>query len=81
MAQISYNIIVGLAAVVVVHADVTDTLGFLVIIAILTPALALALAAGGGMAVFSIVSGGVAGIATTLAGSSPKFSLWQNRAL
>ena len=81
MAQISYNIIVGLAAVVVVHADVTDTLGFLVIIAILAPALALALAAGGGMAVFSIVSGGVAGIATTLAGGSPKVSLWQNRAL
>lgn len=81
MAQISYNIIVGLAAVVVVNADVTDTLGFLVIIAVLAPALALALAAGGGMAVFHVVSSGVAGFATTLAGSSPKVPLWRDRAL
>lgn len=46
MAQVSYNIIVGLAGVVVVNADVTDTLGCLVIIGLLAPALALAIADG-----------------------------------
>lgn len=81
MAQLSYNIIVGLAAVVVVNADITDTLGFLVIIAILAPALALALAAGGGMAVFHVINSGVAGIATTLAGGSPKLPLWRDKHL
>ncbi|MDX2244965.1 MAG: hypothetical protein NW224_30180 [Leptolyngbyaceae cyanobacterium bins.302] len=81
MAQISYNIIVGLAAVVVVNADVTDTLGFLVIISILAPALALALAAGGGMAVFHVISSGVAGIATTLVGGSPRLALWRDKHL
>lgn len=81
MAQISYNIIVGLAAVVVVNADVTDTLGFLVIISILAPALALALAAGGGMAVFHVISSGITGIATTLAGGSPRLALWRDKHL
>ncbi|MGA7937815.1 MAG: hypothetical protein WCA35_29975 [Kovacikia sp.] len=81
MAQVSYNIIVGLAAVVVVNANVTDTLGFLVIIAILAPALALALASGGGMVVFNIINAGSAGIAATLASGSPRVTLWNNTPL
>lgn len=40
MAQVSYKIIVGLAGVVVVNADVTDILGFLVIIGLLALAIA-----------------------------------------
>lgn len=60
LAKVSYNIIVGLAAVVVVNANATDTLGFLVIMSILAPALALALAAGGGMAIFHVINTGVA---------------------
>ena len=81
MAQVSYNIIVGLAAVVVVNANVTDTLGFLVVIAILAPALALALASGGGMVVFNIINAGSAGIAATLASGSPRVTLWNNQPL
>ncbi len=81
MAQVSYNIIVGLAAVVVVNANVTDTLGFLVVIAILAPALALALASGGGMVVFNIINAGSAGIAATLASGSPRVTLWNNTPL
>lgn len=56
MAQISYNIIVGLCAEVIVKSDITDVNGFLVIVGLLAPALALAIAAGGGMSVFNIIS-------------------------
>ncbi len=66
-AQICYNIIVGLAAVVILNANVYDTNGFLVLIAILAPALALGLAAGGGMAIFNIMLSGSAVIVTQLA--------------
>jgi len=70
-AKVSYNIIVGLAAVVVVNAGTTDTMGFLVIMAILAPALALALAAGGGMAVFHTINTGVVSMGLLVAGRSP----------
>ena len=59
LAKVSYNIIVGLSAVVVVNAETTDTMGFLVIMAILAPALALALAAGGGLAIFHVINTGL----------------------
>lgn len=71
MAQVCYNIIVGVAAVVVVNAEVTDTMGFLVIIALLAPALALALAAGGGMAVFHVINSGAVGMLSTVAANVP----------
>ena len=71
LAKVSYNIIVGLAAVVVVNAGTTDTMGFLVIMAILAPALALALAAGGGMAVFHTINSGVASMGLMAAGHIP----------
>lgn len=67
MAQICYNIVVGLAAVVILNANTFDTNGFLVLISILAPALALALAAGGGLAIFNIMLSGTAGMATVLA--------------
>jgi hypothetical protein len=61
MAKFSYNVIVGLAATVVVAADAqtSSDIGFLLLLSILAPILALALAGGGGMAVFRGVSGGV----------------------
>lgn len=71
LAKVSYNIIVGLAAVVVVNAEATDTMGFLVIMAILAPALALALAAGGGMAIFHVINTGMARAIGTLSSFSP----------
>ncbi len=61
LAKFSYNIIVGLAATVVVAAEAQSSadIGFLLLISVLAPVLALALAGGGGMAVFRGVSGGV----------------------
>ncbi len=61
MAKFSYNVIVGLAATVVVGANAQEQgdFGFLLLIGVLAPVLALALAGGAGMAVFRGVSGGV----------------------
>ena len=66
MAQISYNIIIGLAATVMINSDVVDTNGFLVIIALLAPALALGLSAGGGMTIFNIILSGSTGAVAML---------------
>lgn len=66
MAKFSYNVIVGLAATVVVAAE-TQTqsdFGFLLLISILAPILALAIAGGAGMTVFRGVSGGVTRVIT-----------------
>lgn len=61
LAKFSYNVMVGLAATVVVAAEAqsSNDIGFLLLISVLAPVLALALAGGGGMAVFRGVSGGV----------------------
>jgi hypothetical protein len=61
MAKFSYNVIVGLAATVVVAAEAQDQgdFGFLLLISVLAPVLALALAGGAGMAVFRGMSGGI----------------------
>jgi hypothetical protein len=61
LAKFSYNVIVGLAATVVVAADAQSSadIGFLLLISILAPILALAIAGGGGMAVFRGMSGGI----------------------
>jgi hypothetical protein len=61
MAKFSYNVIVGLAATVIVAADAQTQgdFGFLLLIGVLAPILALAIAGGAGMAVFRGVSGGV----------------------
>ena len=78
LAQVSYNIIVGLAAWVVVNAEVTDTTGFLVILGLLAPALALALAAGGGMTTFNVISSGTTSAMAIVTGYAPKVSLSDN---
>jgi hypothetical protein len=61
MAKFSYSVIVGLAATVVVSADAQSQsdFGFLLLIGVLAPVLALAIAGGAGMTVFRGVSGGV----------------------
>ena len=61
MAKFSYNVIIGLAATVLVTADAQSQsdFGFLLLIGVLAPILALAIAGGAGMAVFRGVSGGV----------------------
>ena len=61
LAKFSYNILVGLAATVVVAADAQTQgdFGFLLLISVLAPILALAIAGGAGMAVFRSISGGV----------------------
>lgn len=67
LAKFSYNVIVGLAATVVVAAEAQASadIGFLLLISVLAPVLALALAGGGGMSVFRAVSGGVTRIIST----------------
>ncbi|WP_204141025.1 hypothetical protein [Halomicronema sp. CCY15110] len=67
--QIMYNIIVGFAAVVIVNANTFDTNGYLVLISVLAPALAIALASGGGLAIFSILLSSSAGAVTLLVSS------------
>ena len=61
MAKFSYSVIVGLAATVVVTAEVQtqSDFGFLLLISVLAPVLALSIAGGAGMAVFRGISGGV----------------------
>jgi nitrate reductase NapE component len=67
MAKFSYNVIVGLAATVVVAAEAQSSsdIGFLFLMSILSPILALAIAGGGGMAVFRGASGGISRIIST----------------
>lgn len=60
MVQFYYNIIVGVMATVVLNSNAYDINGFLIIMAVFGPVLAMRLAKGGGMAVFdAIVSGSV----------------------
>ena len=56
MVKLSYNIIVGLVATIMLNADRNDPLIFACIVGLLAPVLALVLAAGGGMAVFNSLS-------------------------
>ncbi|MEO1144137.1 MAG: hypothetical protein AAFY26_00845 [Cyanobacteria bacterium J06638_22] len=70
MAEVCYNIIIGLCAEMMVQAEVYEfgTFGYLMFIAVLAPALALAIASGGGMAVFGVMSGGATRIISTVTG-------------
>lgn len=74
LAKLCFNIVAGLAATTIVSADSGDPLGFLIFVALLAPFLALALAGGGGMAVWSSitgVSGWIAGMAVRYSGAKP----------
>ncbi|XHX79264.1 MAG: hypothetical protein RBJ76_04845 [Stenomitos frigidus ULC029] len=51
--KLSYNIIAGLTAIAIYQTSGTETLGSAIFFGLLSPILAMAMAAGGGMAVFS----------------------------
>jgi hypothetical protein len=56
MAKLSFNIICGLVATLVVNAGENDPMIFAFATGLLAPILAMAIAAGGGMAVFNSLS-------------------------
>ena len=55
MAKLSLNIITGLAATAIAASAQLDTLSIAITLGLLAPILALALSAGGGMAIFSAI--------------------------
>ncbi|MCU0552534.1 MAG: hypothetical protein MUC48_24645 [Leptolyngbya sp. Prado105] len=67
MAKLYYNIVVGLIATVIVNAQVQNEsdFGFVVLLSVLAPVLSVALAAGGGLAVYRGLSNGVLQIIST----------------
>lgn len=74
IAKLSFNIMAGTAATIVASADAGDSLWFLIYAAIFAPFLAMALAAGGGMAIWSSITSNI-GFAANLAisrGLTPK---------
>ena len=58
VAKLCLNIVVGFGAAIVAQSDAGDPLWFLLFIGFLAPTLAMSIAAGGGMAVWNIVSEG-----------------------
>ena len=76
MVQFYYNIMIGIMANVVLNSNAYDINGFLIVMAILGPVLAMKLAQGGGMAVFDVLTSGTVGTAlaagNSMFRSSPK---------
>lgn len=68
MVQFYYNIITGIIAVVVLNSDAQDINGFLLVLAIFGPVLAIKLAQGGGIAVFDTLTSGTIGLALASGG-------------
>lgn len=66
MAKLCFNIVSGLAAATIVQADAGDPLWFLLFVSLLAPFLSLALAGGGGMAVWSSITSVGAWVATQI---------------
>ncbi len=62
--KLCYNIIVGLVATLVLNSNSTDTLIFPFVVGLIAPILALAISAGGGMAVFNSITSLSMSIAT-----------------
>lgn len=58
LCQFYYNVVMGVIAVTVTNSSAIDINGYLIILALFGPALALAMAAGGGIAIFNIIAGG-----------------------
>jgi len=71
-AKICYSIIVGLASTVILNAELGDATGFLVLISILAPLLALGLASGGGLTVYTSMQSALVQMST--AGVSTAFN-------
>ena len=72
MVQFYYNIMIGIMANVVLNSNAYDINGFLIIMAIFGPVLAMKLAQGGGMAVFDVITSGSVGLALASAGIAAK---------
>ena len=70
--QFYYNIMIGIMANVVLNSNAYDINGFLIIMAIFGPVLAMKLAQGGGMAVFDVITSGTIGLALASAGIAAK---------
>lgn len=68
MVQFYYNIITGIVAVVVLNSNAQDINGFLLVLAIFAPVLAIKLAQGGGIAVFDTLTSGTIGLALASVG-------------
>ncbi|MEM8809323.1 MAG: hypothetical protein AAGF01_25150, partial [Cyanobacteria bacterium P01_G01_bin.38] len=60
LCQFYYNVIMGVIAVTITNSNAIDVNGYMVILAVLGPVLAVAMAAGGGIAIFNIIAGGSA---------------------
>jgi len=61
--QFYYNLFVGIIGVVIVNSNAHDMNGYLLILAVFAPLLAVRLAQGGGVAVFEAISSGSIGSA------------------
>ena len=68
MVQFYYNIMIGIMANVVLNSNAYDINGFLIVMAILGPVLAMKLAQGGGTIVFDVITSGTVGLALASAG-------------
>ncbi|MFK8185201.1 MAG: hypothetical protein AB8B99_17655 [Phormidesmis sp.] len=75
MVQFYYNIMIGIMANVVLNSNAYDINGFLIVMAIFGPLLAMKLAQGGGIAVFDVLTSGTVGLALSSAGVVGKSSL------
>lgn len=72
MVQFYYNITTGIVAVVVLNSNAHDINGFLIILAIFGPVIAIKLAQGGGIAVFDTLTSGTIGLALASLGMGSK---------
>ena len=62
MVQFYYNLFTGIIGVVIVNSNAHDMNGYLLVLSIFGPVLAIRLAQGGGMAVFEAISSGAVGM-------------------
>ncbi len=72
MVQFYYNITTGIVAVVILNSNAHDINGFLMILAIFGPVIAIKLAQGGGIAVFDTLTSGTIGLALASLGIGSK---------
>jgi hypothetical protein len=62
MVQFYYNVFTGIMGVVIVNSNAHDMNGYLIVLALFGPVLAIKLAQGGGMAVFDTITSGSIGL-------------------
>lgn len=72
MVQFYYNVMIGLMANVVLNSNAHDVNGFLIVMAIFGPVLAMKLAQGGGVSVFDTLASGAGQLTSTAIGTGLK---------